>query len=97
MPRKNREAPGCYVPSGGLSHCEIVPISDTHCCPKSCRLGAGRIRFAENGGTRAIALSIHVEHMSVAGSSTRTIGGVSTRLQLHVLRAYRSPGQYGRG
>ena len=46
MPRQNREAPGCYVPSGGLSHCEIVPTSDTYCCPKSCRLGAGRIRFA---------------------------------------------------
>ena len=43
MPRQNREAPGCYVPSGGLSHCEIVPISDTYCCPKSCRLGAGRL------------------------------------------------------
>ena len=64
MPRQNREAPGCYVPSGGLSHCEIVPISDTYCCPKSCRLGAGRIRFAENRGARATALSIHVEHMS---------------------------------
>ena len=84
MPRQNREAPGCYVPSGGLSHYEILPISDTYCCPKSCRSGAGRIRFAGTTATCHSSIKFMLEQAGVLGGlSTRTNRRRSTRLHLH--------------
>lgn len=96
MPRQNREAPGCYVPSGGLSHCEIVPLSDTYCCPKSCRVSAGRIRF---GGTTAHVPQLYQIMWSTCARWLKheDYRGVSTHLHFHVLHAYRTPEQSGRG
>jgi len=91
MPRQYREAPGCYVPSGGLSH--LRDRADLRYILLSEKLPFG-CRTNPVGGTAAHVpqlYQIHVEHTG------RTIGGVSTHLRFHVLHAYRTPKQSGRG